>query len=94
MALAAWLTSIIMARWKLEVGDGAGYGVHTVIVGERPAVFGDVGELVEEGVVAVLGRHVIQQEAPPISLARHVTAVAKFLLVAIERKLRPANFAS
>jgi hypothetical protein len=32
---------------------------------------------------------------PPISLARrHVTTVAKFLLIAIERKLRPANFAS
>jgi hypothetical protein len=31
---------------------------------------------------------------PPISFARHVTAVAKFLLIAIERKLRPANFAS
>jgi hypothetical protein len=32
----------------LEVGDGAGYCVHAVIVGERPAVFGEVGELVEE----------------------------------------------
>jgi hypothetical protein len=27
----------------LEVGDGAGYRVYSVIVGERPAVFGDVG---------------------------------------------------
>jgi hypothetical protein len=32
----------------LEVGDGAGYRVHPVIVGERAAVFGEVGELVEE----------------------------------------------
>jgi hypothetical protein len=32
----------------LEVGGGAGYGVHPVIVGERAAVFGEVGELVEE----------------------------------------------
>jgi len=32
----------------LEVGDGAGYCVHPVIVGERIAVLGDVGELVEE----------------------------------------------
>ena len=47
----------------LEVGDGAGYGVDTVIVGERTAVFGDVGELVEKRVVAVLGSHVIPQEA-------------------------------
>jgi hypothetical protein len=29
----------------LEVGDGAGYCIQTVIVGERTAVFGDVGEL-------------------------------------------------
>jgi hypothetical protein len=29
----------------LEVGHGANYGVQTVIVGERTAVFGDVGEL-------------------------------------------------
>jgi hypothetical protein len=28
------------------VGDGAGYGVQAVIVRERTAVFGDVGELV------------------------------------------------
>jgi hypothetical protein len=91
----------------LEVGDGAGYRVYAVIVGERPAVFGDVGELVEEGVVPILGSCVLAKEAmaaldviapassswilPPISFARHVTAVAKFLLIAIERKLRPAN---
>jgi hypothetical protein len=30
------------------VRDGADYGVHPVIVGERAAVFGEVGELVEE----------------------------------------------
>jgi hypothetical protein len=47
----------------LEVGDGAGYGVETVIVGERTAVAGDVGELVEEGVVVVLSGHGIPQEA-------------------------------
>jgi len=42
------------------VGDGAGY---RVIVSERTAVFGDVGDLVEERVVAVLSGHVIPQEA-------------------------------
>jgi hypothetical protein len=31
---------------------------------------------------------------PSPGLAWRVTAVAKFLLIAIERKLRPANFAS
>jgi hypothetical protein len=88
MALAAWSTS-----------------------SARPAVLGDVGELVEEEVVAVLGsqRHPtgsataldviapasLSGYSPPSGLARrHITAVAKFLLVAIERKLRPANFAS
>jgi hypothetical protein len=45
------------------VGDGAGYGVDTVIVSERTAVAGDVGQLVDEGVVAVLGSGVIPQEA-------------------------------
>jgi hypothetical protein len=45
------------------VGHGAGYGVHPVIVGERAAVFGEVGELVEEGVVAILGGRVLAQEA-------------------------------
>jgi hypothetical protein len=34
----------------------------------RPAVLGDVGELVEEEVVAVLGSHVIQQEALLLSM--------------------------
>jgi hypothetical protein len=32
----------------LEVGDGAGYCVYAVVVGERTAVFGEVGELVEK----------------------------------------------
>ena len=45
------------------MGDSAGYGVHPVIVGERAAVAGDVGELVEEGVVAILGGRVLAQEA-------------------------------
>jgi hypothetical protein len=45
------------------VGGGAGYGVHPVIVGERAAVFGEVGELVEEGVVAILGGRVLAEEA-------------------------------
>jgi len=40
----------------LEVGYCAGYRVQAVIVRERTAVFGDVGELVEEGVIAVLGK--------------------------------------
>jgi hypothetical protein len=35
---------------------------------ECPAVLGDVGELVEEEVVAVLGSHVIQQEALLLSM--------------------------
>jgi hypothetical protein len=35
---------------------------------ERPAVLGDVGELAEEEVVAVLGSHVIQQEALLLSM--------------------------
>jgi hypothetical protein len=35
---------------------------------ERLAVLGDVGELVEEEVVAVLGSHVIQQEALLLSM--------------------------
>jgi len=52
----------------LEVGDGAGYCVYAVIVGERTAVFADAGELVEEGVVAVLGSHVIHQEALLLSM--------------------------
>jgi hypothetical protein len=43
MALAAWST--VHHHGPLEVGDGAGYGIHPVIVGERAAVFGDVGEL-------------------------------------------------
>jgi hypothetical protein len=34
----------------LEVRHRAGYCVHAVIVRQRPAVAGDVGELVEEGV--------------------------------------------
>jgi hypothetical protein len=46
MALAAWST--VHHHGPLEVGDGAGYCVYAVIVRERPAVFGDVGELVEE----------------------------------------------
>jgi hypothetical protein len=37
----------------LEVSDGAGCRVYAVVMRERPTVFGDVGELVEEGVVAV-----------------------------------------
>jgi hypothetical protein len=44
MALAAWST--VHHHGPLEVGDGAGYRVYAVR--ERPAVFGDVGELVEE----------------------------------------------
>jgi hypothetical protein len=32
--------SIIIARWKLEVGDGAGYCVYAVIVRQRTAVLG------------------------------------------------------
>jgi hypothetical protein len=52
----------------LEVGDGAGYGVHPVIVGERTAVFGEVGELVEEGVIAVLGSCVLAEEALLLSM--------------------------
>jgi hypothetical protein len=50
------------------VGDGAGYCVHPVIVGERTAVSGEVCELEQEGVVAVLGSHVIQQEALLLSM--------------------------
>jgi hypothetical protein len=42
MALAVWSTSIIMARHR------ARYRVHSVIVRERTAVSGEVGELVEE----------------------------------------------
>jgi hypothetical protein len=38
MALAAWST--VHHHGQLEVGDGARYGVETVIVGERTAVFG------------------------------------------------------
>jgi hypothetical protein len=43
MALAAWST--VHHHGPLEVGDGAGYGDQAVIVGERAAVFGEVGEL-------------------------------------------------
>jgi hypothetical protein len=39
-----------------------------VIVGERTAVFGDVGELVEEGVIAVLGSCVLAEEALLLSM--------------------------
>ena len=45
------------------MGHRAGYRVYAVIVRERPAVFGDVGELVEEGVVAILGGRVLAEEA-------------------------------
>ena len=41
----------------------AGYRVHTVIVSDRSAIAGDVGELVEEGVVALLGGCVLAEEA-------------------------------
>jgi len=37
------------------VGDGAGYRVYSVIVGERPAVFGDVGELAPRTLARPLG---------------------------------------
>jgi hypothetical protein len=43
MALVAWST--VHHHGPLEVGDGAGYGDQAVIVGERAAVFGEVGEL-------------------------------------------------
>ena len=41
------------ARWKW--GEGAGYCVHPVIVGERTAVFGDVGELAPRTLARPLG---------------------------------------
>jgi hypothetical protein len=46
MALAAWST--VHHHCPLEVGYSAGCRVHPVIVGERTAVFGDMGELVEK----------------------------------------------
>jgi len=55
MALAAWSTSII---WP--AGSGC---VHPVIVGERTAVAGDMGELIEEGVIPILLRCVLPEEA-------------------------------
>jgi hypothetical protein len=39
----------------LEVRHGANYGVQTVIVGERTAVFGDVGELAPRALARPLG---------------------------------------
>jgi hypothetical protein len=61
MALAAWSTSSTIARWKCATAPG--YRVHPVIVSERTAVAGDVGELVEEGVVALLGGCVLAEKA-------------------------------
>jgi hypothetical protein len=40
----------------LEVGHGTGYAVNAVIVRQGAPIPGDVGEPVEEGVVALLGR--------------------------------------
>ena len=61
MSLAAWVD--VHHHGPLEVGYGAGYCVHQVIMRERTAVAGDAGELVEEGAVAVLGSHVLPEEA-------------------------------
>jgi hypothetical protein len=47
----------------LEVCPGAGYRVHAVIMSVRSAAAGDVGELVEGGVVAVLAGRVLAEEA-------------------------------
>src|SRR6516165_4613256 len=43
--LGAWSTSIIIARWKCATAPAT-----AVIVSERIAVAGDMGELIEEGV--------------------------------------------
>jgi hypothetical protein len=66
MALAAWSTSIIMARWKWATAPATA-SIRSSWV-SAPRFFGDVSELVEEGVVAVLGSHVIQQEALLLSM--------------------------
>jgi hypothetical protein len=66
MALAAWSMSIIMAGWKWATAPAAASMRSSCV--SAPRLLGDVGELVEEGVVAVLGSHVIQQEALLLSM--------------------------
>ena len=72
MALAAWST--VHHHGPLEVRHCAGYGVETVIVGERTAVLGDVSELVEKRTRRGEGDRCLRQAdptetlgAPPVS---------------------------
>ena len=80
MALAAWST--VHHHGPLEVGDGAGYRVYAVIVGERTAVFGDVGELAPRALARPLGLlawgrmrpELVTRHAPPIRYEDRTTA--------------------
>jgi hypothetical protein len=56
------------------------------------ALHGDVVAAAGGSRIRTLGPPALTMPSP--GLAWRVTAVAKFLLIAIERKLRPANFAS
>jgi hypothetical protein len=55
-----------MARWKWATAPATASKQSSWV--SEPRSFGDVGELVEEGVIAVLSSCVLAEEAPLLSM--------------------------